>query len=606
MDNLKIFIKKYGLSLKSITFNLFLLWSLIIFYDQLHFIFYLFIIAAITNIVISKDYKVSVWRRDNVPLFFLLAFTLWNIISLIYTDDLYEGLKRTEKMIPLLLISLTGIFINKKHYDQNKIINTYLYGTLFAIIVTILYVCYQFFTGHIQAVGLVRGFSEINFLLFFEHRLYIGILILMSVPIIFKKIFFYKNQRLLFFLIIWILILLVLFYVVFSSGSRILVFIFLVLLGTLSFFELKNKVGKKLFYTLGFLMLLISISLIYLHPRSNLTLHLLQNKKELYKIDSRIRTWDSSLELWSEDIFMGQGLGDAEHELLQKYKKNDYRLEYEQNYNAHNQFFETGIQSGLIGVILLCATIFSLFYLKKRNYYIICFVIVLFFSFLIESALNRNLGTFSLAYWIFVLSACSNNNRILETVKNKTLKIYVPLVFVIISIIALLSLNVLSQKSLFNSKNPHTYLTVPFKLIDYIDLPHKDQLPQKTYAALLDDKTIFKKFEYGFFVAPEIFSGKLDYADCLNFGIWCYVSENSNIRRLYLYGWNKIHTEYKLSYDFTNKGSWQYIQLQNMEFSTDYAVGVRIDLFRETNDLKGNVFLALPYISRCEEENDEF
>lgn len=583
--NLKHFFEK-KVDLKKIEIRLFLLWSFTVFFSELNFIFYVFSFTAITRIIVLKKYKRKVLNKENIIFFLILGYVFWNIISLTYSDNFYEGIKRIEKLIPLILISLVGLYTNEREYSLHSIQTFYLYGGLFSVLFGLIYTCYTFYTGNLKAITFNKGIDEINFLFFFEHRLYIGILILMIVPAIYNKIFNSKKSV----AVLWLLVLLILLFVIYSTGARLLILLFVIISLILLFKELKNKIKKVIFFPLLASISIILLTLVYTHPRTNLTLHLLKNDKKLDKVDSRFNTWDSAYKLWMENFMLGEGIGDASSKLLEKYKENQNRLEYENQYNAHNQFLETSIQSGLIGLVFLCSILVSLVLESKKNKDTFNFLIIIICSFLVESLLNRNLGTFAFAYWTFVLSVNKTNARTIKI--NDSIRF--PITFIIISFFILFSVFLYSKLLVFNPQKPNTYLTIPFEELEFNNLPKKNQLPKETNAAFIFDKQKFKKFEYGYYLAPEIYSGFAQNTVNVDFGIWCYVSKDSNIRRLYIYGWDKINKEYKLSYDFKQKGSWQYLELQKMEFSGSFATGVRLDLYRETIELKGKVLLALP------------
>ncbi|MBA6313761.1 O-antigen ligase family protein [Cellulophaga baltica] len=576
--------------LKKIEFKLFLLWSFTIFFIELNFIFYIFSLVAILKIIVLKEYRKKIFIKENITFLLILGFVCCNIISLTYSNNFYEGIKRIEKLLPLIFISIIGLYANKQVQNSYKSQELYLYGGLFSVLVSTLYTCYEFYNGNLKAIAFNKGIEEINFLNFFEHRLYIGILILMLIPMINNKIF---NAKKIIIIIIWSLVMLILLFIIYSTGARLLILLF-VLLSILSIFkELKNKIKKVILYPVVGIVSIILISIIYLHPRTNLTIYLIKNGKNLHKVDSRVNTWSSAYELWKENYIFGVGLGDASKKLIEKYQKNEYRLEYENEYNAHNQFLETSIQTGIIGLLLLCSILLTLLYSRKKNPYIYDFLIIIVASFMIESVLNRNLGTIGFAYWIFLLTTYKTDSKNIK--EHNNVKFLV--LFISLSIISLTSIYLYSKIFVFNPERPNTYLAIPFEELQYKNLPKKSQLPRNTNAALINNKKAFKKFEYGYYLAPEIYSGS--YKDTVNveFGIWCYISKESNIRRLYVYGWDKINTEYKSSYDFERKGSWQYLELNKMKFSGNFATGVRMDLYRETINLKGQVLLALPSYS---------
>ncbi|MEP7259108.1 MAG: O-antigen ligase family protein [Flavitalea sp.] len=71
----------------------------------------------------------------------------------------------------------------------------------------------------------------------------------------------------------------------------------------------------------------------------------------------RRTTWTSALELIKEKPLLGYGLRGANEALVEKYKEKKFEMGIPEKYNAHNQFLETTLKSGLIGLALLLLVI---------------------------------------------------------------------------------------------------------------------------------------------------------------------------------------------------------------------------------------------------------
>lgn len=151
----------------------------------------------------------------------------------------------------------------------------------------------------------------------------------------------------------------------------------------------------------------------------------LQNGKEAYFEANRalydgnklrMMVWIISTEIILENP-MGVGLGDIDFHLNKKC--DDYNLERLKikQYNPHNQLLQTGIDTGISGILLLVFLVFL--YLKdavrSRNFLIILLMGLMIFSGLFESVLQRQSGivffamliTFIYTYRSFFSSAKS-------------------------------------------------------------------------------------------------------------------------------------------------------------------------------------------------------
>lgn len=111
----------------------------------------------------------------------------------------------------------------------------------------------------------------------------------------------------------------------------------------------------------------------------------------------RVLIWSSSFQIIKENLLFGVGTGDVQDRLDETYKKNDYvSLTYWENtrFNAHNQFLEIAIGSGLIGLALFLTLIFNITQaaLKNKNMLLLSFLAVFILSALTESVLERQNG----------------------------------------------------------------------------------------------------------------------------------------------------------------------------------------------------------------------
>ncbi len=106
---------------------------------------------------------------------------------------------------------------------------------------------------------------------------------------------------------------------------------------------------------------------------------------------SRILTYRTCLKLFFESPILGYGVGDANEELLIEYIRSDYQTNAQNNYNAHNQYFQTTLQVGIAGLLLLLLPLISIIR-RHKNVYGVAMFFVLAGSLLFESILLRYNG----------------------------------------------------------------------------------------------------------------------------------------------------------------------------------------------------------------------
>lgn len=115
--------------------------------------------------------------------------------------------------------------------------------------------------------------------------------------------------------------------------------------------------------------------------------------------------WQEALNLISLQPLFGYGTGDANDKLIESYKQKAMTGALENKLNAHNQYLQTWLANGIVGllsiVIILCYSMIKA--IRNRDYAAIAIIAVLAFNFLFESMLERRMGIFTFAFFIPLL-----------------------------------------------------------------------------------------------------------------------------------------------------------------------------------------------------------
>jgi O-antigen ligase len=120
----------------------------------------------------------------------------------------------------------------------------------------------------------------------------------------------------------------------------------------------------------------------------------------------RILIWHESIKIIKENLIFGTTPGDANDRLVQAYEKEGLTGAFQKKLNAHNQFLQTFIGTGILGFILLfLMTIGSLIYgFIKKNYILFLFTILIVFNFLVESMLQSQAGFIFFVFFFCILT----------------------------------------------------------------------------------------------------------------------------------------------------------------------------------------------------------
>ncbi len=126
----------------------------------------------------------------------------------------------------------------------------------------------------------------------------------------------------------------------------------------------------------------------------------------------RLVVWTISAKMIIDNPF-GVGLGSEIDLLTREYDKNGYSSYLERRLNPHNQFLQTGISIGWVGMILLFILFISMLLKTFRIKSLALFIAVLciFVSCLFESMLERQVGVIILSVTMLLLLFTSLENQ---------------------------------------------------------------------------------------------------------------------------------------------------------------------------------------------------
>jgi O-antigen ligase len=124
----------------------------------------------------------------------------------------------------------------------------------------------------------------------------------------------------------------------------------------------------------------------------------------------RVLIWRECLSLIRANFITGVGVGDVQSQLMTAYFAGGLSGAYKHNLNAHNQYFQSAIGLGMLGVIILllltAGNILKSF--LKKHYLQIIFSIIITLNFLVESMLQTAAGTL---FFVFFYCLLQNNSH---------------------------------------------------------------------------------------------------------------------------------------------------------------------------------------------------
>lgn len=126
---------------------------------------------------------------------------------------------------------------------------------------------------------------------------------------------------------------------------------------------------------------------------------------------ARVLIWQSSLETVMQNPVIGFGTGDVTKALNAKYAEKNYKGLLQNKLNAHNQFLQTTLALGFIGVLgLLVLLFFGLkYFIKNKSLLGILLIFILVLNFMVESMLETQAGVVFFSFWLLFESYKGKN-----------------------------------------------------------------------------------------------------------------------------------------------------------------------------------------------------
>jgi len=121
----------------------------------------------------------------------------------------------------------------------------------------------------------------------------------------------------------------------------------------------------------------------------------------------RILIWWYSFEITNDNFLAGVGTGDVKDQLLLKYEEKGMSNARQLQLNAHNQYLQTLISLGILGLIVLLLNLVlpALYSNDHKHYLYLIFLILISFNFLFESMLETQAGVVFYAFFNVYLFA---------------------------------------------------------------------------------------------------------------------------------------------------------------------------------------------------------
>ena len=382
-----------------------------------HISFYLLsllVISAIVSAIVTKRTGVrNLSRLRFISLATMGLLPLVYLVSLLYTSNVDEG--KAEVIRKMLLLAYAVTFLV---FDWSFLTRKRLLGIL------------QFMTAALIARFALRlGVSTHNIVSgempmsqcvgsFFDpmHHGYLSMYILLSLAyLVYVALHKEETERphkiLAYSSLIVSIIILTAYLFILQSRSGLLGLILLTV-GVLHviFFKLRR-------YLLGVVLLsciaAVVATILLVVPTSQHRLSDTLAKVAAHdQSDERYIISKASFNVVKENMPWGVGVGDRMDELVAEYQRMGAEKQYWRRYNPHNQFVDTLMTTGILGLLVLSVILIlpAIDCIRNKNYLFLAFLFIVTLSALFESILERQMGInfFCFLYCLFMVESKNN------------------------------------------------------------------------------------------------------------------------------------------------------------------------------------------------------
>jgi O-antigen ligase len=339
-----------------------------------------------------------------------LCYFLLLLIGMIYTEDQKFGWRIVSLSVSIFLIPL--VILSEK-ITSKQLLKLLIYYKYWLILLALYLIVHKLFIakGPLWTLTMFSLETQIGI-----HQLYFSQFYLIGVLIGFKQLFNNETHRLLRGLEILFFIF---FIVVLGSFTAVLITMAIAFVLSLRLIRDKTIQFKSIFigvFILGSVALsqttivktkLQKLSTIEFNFKENLEQH-----KELKNYFGRVNTinlrmikWYSASNIITSNFLGGVGTGDGINALVEEYKKLNFKNGIDFKYNAHNQYLETTIKFGIIGLVSIILLLYNPLRaaVKQKNFMLLSVTVFLIGAFCFESMLERQHGVVFLSFFIPLL-----------------------------------------------------------------------------------------------------------------------------------------------------------------------------------------------------------
>ena len=366
----------------------------------------LLVFTLVKSVTTHRIGNPSLTRPIRICLYLMMLYYLVHVCSVAYSSDPQEGWAIVGLKLPLLLLPLYFL-LSDTSYLRREHVSAFTY--LLAGTLTV-----RFLIMAVRAViGYLNG-TPISLLVDFHfdplHHNYMALYLLTATALLYVELVRHTDDprwRLGRWLLAADMVVLMMYLVILGSRSG-LVILALLAAACLAHLAFVRKRWMLTGLTVAALVAMIGVSYLAMPTLYWRIIYSVEKIAAGEQGDGRQVMWKCGAEALKGHELIGYGCGGYWDVLHERYVAHDFAEGYtHEKYSTHNQYLETALSTGLVGLILLLAMVIMPIVLAickpRRNLPMMLFSIVYALCIVFEATFGRQMGLLFVGWWYGIL-----------------------------------------------------------------------------------------------------------------------------------------------------------------------------------------------------------
>lgn len=363
---------------------------------------------ALFTIIDGFVNKTFVFNRKEIFITGTLFFII-HLISVFYSDNQSRAWFDIEVKLSFILFPILFLFKNPFVINHKKwVLLSFVFGSILSSIIMLIKASQNY-----SELG-SAAFYYINIALF--HPSYMAMYFIFSIGILINYMVAKKDLNKSQILpALGILFLLRMIFLLQSKAGILSIIVIATFLLIISLIRVRSMLLK-----IALSILVISLTLIMVQKSSRLQnmMNSVEEISEKGKSEDkttgiRFSIWEIAIDEIQNSWITGVGAGDIKPVLFKDYKEEQLEGALKKSLNVHNQYLETFLGQGIIGILSLSYLLFLGFQeaKKRKEILISIFILLITLSMGPESMLNNQAGTIFIAFFYYFLILFNTDNN---------------------------------------------------------------------------------------------------------------------------------------------------------------------------------------------------